>query len=423
MAALLLPLYVLLPALYAEQQAVGLAVTGLVLLVARLWDLVTDPIVGVLSDRIPTRLGRRRPYILLGCPIAVLSAWALFTPGADSGWLYLLGWSVALYLGTSMILVPYTAWGAELSSDYDERSRIAGAREVFVILGTAMVLTLPLLYESEPAAVLDALAHVLIFLLPLSVIILCYVVPERMGHEAIRTSPRRAWRTIRRNGPFRRLLAAYLLNGIANGLPASLFLLFVGHVLDSSRWPLFLLVYFLCGAAAVPFWIRVSRRINKHKVWIASMIASCAVFAWVPLLGPGDEGWFIAICALTGLALGADIVLPASMQADVIDVDTALTGRGRAGTFFAFWGIATKLALALAVGLAFPVLDLFEFDPAAAVQPPLATTVLAALYSLVPVAFKLGAIALVWRFPLTRARQQRLRQVIDRRRRRVESLR
>ncbi len=171
------------------------------------------------------------------------------------------------------------------------------------------------------------------------------------------------------NEPFRRLILAFFLNGIANGLPATLFLLFVRHVLgaDVDAGPL-LLLYFVSGMLAVPGWLWLSYRIGKHRAWAASMLWACVMFAWVPFLGPGDTLAFAAICVLSGASLGADLAIPASMQADVIDLDRVMSGRRRTAFFFALWSMASKLALAMAVGIAFPVLGAIGFS-AEGVQP------------------------------------------------------
>ena len=144
------------------------------------------------------------------------------------------------------------------------------------------------------------------------------------------------------------------------------------------------------------------------------MLWNCVVFAGVPLLGAGDTLLFLAISLLTGLCLGADLALPPAMQADVVDLDTARTRRQRAGLFFAIWGMATKLALAAAVGLAFPLLDLAGFS-ADGGNDGAALFALAALYALAPVGFKLAAILLMRRYPITPDRQRRLHQRIARR--------
>lgn len=413
LAAVLLPLYVYLPAFYAEDLGLGFATVGIVLLAARLSDIVTDPLVGALSDRLDSGFGRRRLWMLAGVPVVLLASEMLFRPGGAPSGGYLLVWTVAIYLGATMILLPYSAWGAELSSDYDERSRIAGTREGFVVVGTLVAAGVPSLLGGARGESLEVIAWGLWSVLPLCVLLAVVTVPEGPALRRGRLGWRRGWQAIRGNAPFQRLIAAYFLNSVANGLPATLFLLFVAHVLGKPEWsgPL-LFVYFACGVASIPVWLRLSERYGKHRVWMAAMSAAVAVFACVPLLGQGDHWWFLAICAATGLALGADLTLPASMQADVVDLDTLRSGRERTGLYFAAWGMATKLALALAVGIAFPLLELAGFDPTAGTPSDFALAALAALYSLAPGLFKLGAVALFYGYPITAARQRRIRRLI-----------
>ena len=413
LAAVMLPLYVFLPAFYAENLGLGFALVGALLLLARLSDILTDPLVGALSDRFGWPLGRRRTWMLVGVPLLLLGAHKLFLPGPEVSGAYLLTWAVVAYLGATLILLPYSAWGAELSGDYNERSRISAAREGFVVIGTLLAAGLPALIAGDQGSAMAVIGWALLIVLPLSVGLAVTLVPEGRPLRREGLTWRRGWETLYRNRPFRRLLAAYFLNSIANGLPATLFLLFVKHVLESSEWsgPL-LFVYFACGVAAIPLWLRLSARYGKHRAWMGAMLGATAVFACVPLLGPGDHWWFLLICVLTGIALGADLTLPASMQADVVDLDTLKSGRQRTGIYFALWGIATKLALALAVGIAFPLLELVGFQAETAAQSAEALLALALLYSLVPAVFKLGAIALFAGYPITAQRQRRIRRLI-----------
>lgn len=416
MAALGIPLYVYLPTFYADDLGLGLATVGLVLLAARLWDALIDPPIGWLSDRWTTRFGRRRPWIALAALPACAALWALFVPPAGASAMYLLGWTAILYLAWTMLQLPYTAWGAELSDDYHERSRVAGMREGFVILGTLMAVAMPpvlLGVEAGRGASLALLASALIVLLPLAVALALLVVPE----PPMRTRQGPSWHVglalLMENGPFCRLVLAYLLNGIANGLPATLFLLFVEDRLQLPEAAgLMLATYFLAGIAGVPFWLRLSRRWGKHRTWVVAMLWASAAFCWAPLLGPGDFWPYFTLCVLSGLALGADLVLPVSIQADVVDLDTANGGGQRTGLYFALWAMATKLALALAVGLAFPLLETSGFRTGTANEPP-ALLALGLLYGGLPVAFKLAASALVWQFPLDAAAQSALRRRIE----------
>lgn len=426
LAALTLPVYIYLPTFYAEGLGLGLSAVGVALLLARVWDVVTDPVIGYASDRLPTRFGRRRPWLLAGMPLVLLAIVMLFLPPPAVTPAWLLGWSLLLTLGWTVMILPLSAWGAELSPDYHERSRVVAWREGFVVVGTVVALGLPVALglgdADDPGGALALIAWMVILLLPLTVALALWQVPEPAASHPAAPAPARrqrlraGWRLLAANTPFRRLILAYLINGIANALPATLFLLFVSHRLRAPEAAgLLLFLYFLAGVAAIPLWLGLARRFDKHRIWCAAMLWNCAVFLTVPLLGPGDVGWFLAICLATGACLGADLVLPASMQADVVDRDTlAGGGERRTGLFFALWGMATKLALALAVGLAFPALDLVGFRAEAGTDANTAGALfaLAALYALVPVGFKLAAIGLMWGYPITRSDQEATRRAI-----------
>ena len=412
LAALTLPAYIYLPSFYAQDLGLGLGVVGGVLLAARLWDVVTDPVMGWLSDRsyggLTRRFGRRRLWLIAGAPLVMLATWMLFVPSGAIGVGYLLAWSAALYLGWTMMILPLSAMSAELSDDYHQRSRLAGWREGAALIGTLAALSALALFQSQGhGAALRAVAIGVVLLLPIATAYLAWRVPEpTLAAPPSPLAPGNAWRALAANRPFARLIGAYLLNGFANGLPATLFLLFVESRLEAATFagPL-LFIYFLAGIIAVPVWLRVSARYGKHRTWCAAMIGCCAAFVAVPFLQPGDVLLFGIICVLTGLCLGADLVLPSAMQSDVVDVDSLQSGARRAGMLFALWGMATKLALALAVGIAFPLLDWAGG----------AGAMLVALYSLVPIAFKLAAIGLMWGYPLTAQAQAqaaaRLREI------------
>ncbi|MGI8738354.1 MAG: MFS transporter [Gammaproteobacteria bacterium] len=411
LAALGMPLYVYLPTFYAETLGLGAAAVGVSLFAARLLDVFTDPVVGWASDRFRLPFGNRKGLILLGAPLLLIGVEQLFRPETPVGPVYLFIWMSLAYLGWTLIAVLYQAWGAELSTDYHRRSKITASREGCVLLGTVLAVALPtaITGADNQQASLDLMATLLWFAIPISLLVALVVVPEP---ERLR--PPVAWRAglrlIARNRPLKLLMAAYLVNGIANGLPATLFLLFVAHVLEARAASGALLgIYFVAGIAALPLWIWLARRLSKHRAWSLSMLLVCAVFMWVPFLGAGDVIAFGVICLLSGLSLGADLALPASIQADVVDVDTAEGGGGRAGLFFALWNMATKLALALAVGIAFPLLDLAGFTPGGD-NPPATLWMLTLLYGGLPVLFKLAAVLMVWRFPLDEARQTLLRQ-------------
>lgn len=405
LAVMGIPMVIFLPGLYG--QTLGLATVGIALLVARLWDVITDPLIGSLGDRINTRWGRRRPLIAAGTPILLISAWALFQPPESVTLSYLLLWGLAAYLGWTMITLPYTTWGAELSADYDQRANLTASREGFALFGTLVAIAWPAIMGTgqADAATLSSLAWFLVLVLPPIMLLTLRTVPE----QPVKPHPvgwRAGWHLLRANRPFLRLLLAYLMNGMANGLPAALFTLFVAHVLMAEAWTgVLLLTYFIAGIAALPGWLWISRRIGKHRAWALSMLWTSLIFLAVPFLGPGDTWAFLVICLLSGVGVAVDMALPAAIQADLVDLDTAGGGGQRTGLYFGIWNMATKLALALAVGIAFPLLELSGFD-ATNVDDRSGTLALALFYGAIPVAFKLAAVRLMWNFPHDRAAQE-----------------
>ncbi|MEL7028274.1 MAG: MFS transporter [Pseudomonadota bacterium] len=422
LAVLTLPVYIFIPTFYGETLGVDLGAIALILAAVRIMDAVTDPLAGRLSDATRSPLGRRKPWLIFAAPAAILSVYMLFVPPAEAGAAHLALWSVLLSLSWTAMLLPYNAWGAEITGDYFERNKVTAAREICVLLGTVAAASLPALVGQSEATgdglgdALRLLAIGVAIVLPLTVAAAVFFAPDRPDLTARRISLREGLQAMRENGPFRRLIFAYIINATANGLPATLFLFFVSYRLglDEMEGPL-LGLYFLAGLVGAPFWVWLARRMGKDRAWTIAMAWACAIFLLALFVdGPEDLWLFVAVSALSGLALGADLILPASIQADVVDLDTLNCGRQRTGLFFALWSLATKGALAFAVFLAFGTLELagFEASPEAN-NGAAALWTLSGLYALLPVALKLWAMKLMWRFPIDAAEQTRIRREIE----------
>ena len=400
LAMLYLPLFTYLTPFYVAERGVDLAALGAALIAIRLFDAISDPAMGWVSDRTRARLGRRF-WVAASVPLIMLSAWMAFVPPADAGLGHAVLWLFVITLGWTMAQTPYGAWGAELAPDYDGRIRVTSWREAVVLIGT-LAATLIYLMGGEGGAGLKAIAIAILVLLPLTVALSVFGAPERVAGQTVRLTIAEGWRTIRENQPFRRLLVAWFVNGAANALPATLFLFFVADRIGAPEdvgW--IILVYFLSAVAGVPFWAWLARRTSKHRAWGIAMIYACAVFASVLFLGEGDLAAYAVMAVLTGTAFGADLSLPPAIQADVVALDTRETGAERAGLFFAIWQVATQAALALSSGIGLIVLDGSGFVPGE-MNTPDALWTLTVLYAGVPIVLKLGAVALMWRFDLDR---------------------
>ncbi len=385
-----LPLYVFLPAYYADSLGFGLAAVGLALMLARVWDVLLDPLIGYASDWVPGK-HRRKTLMVLGFAPFIVALYFLLIPSPNSG-LGTLYWAAFLgFAGWSLVILPYQSLGAEADPTPRGRTRLASAREGMGLVGILLAASLPILWPNDPATVLRAVFYFVAIGLPLALLLLLRFVPERP--ILARPLNLSALWPLGKNPALRRLLAAVFLNNLANGIPAALFVLYVNHHLNApNALGGLMLLYFGVGILALPAWVWLAQRIGSQRAWGISIVLAGLSFAVVPLLAAGQVLAFALICALSGLSLGADLALPAALQGDLAAVDAAENRTDRTGLFFGLFGLISKLALASATGLAFGLLALSGFTPGTTHTAPLAW-----LYGGLPVFFKLFAGWLVWR--------------------------
>lgn len=379
-----LPVHVHVPRYYAETTGMELALLGLILLGVRLFDALVDPWLGGLADRISCR--RMVAFALL--PFA-LGFVALLNPPQRLSAAWLLGSLVLTYLGFSAASIAHQAWGAKVGADSALRTRLSAAREGFGLLGVVLAAALPGVLASE---LNDGVAR-LSWILPPLLLLAAAVTFSGVGADrepTVAGAPLgNSLRQVLGDVAFRRLLGVFIANGIAAALPATLFMFFVADVLgaEAASGPL-LALYFIAGAASMPLWVRLAGRWGRVRAWGAAMGLTMVAFAGAGLLGHGDVAGFALICLASGLALGADLALPAAIAADLGE------RQGQSGTCFGVWNFVAKLNLALAAGLALPLLDLLGYRPGGAGG----LGALTFAYALLPLGFKLLAALLLWRW-------------------------
>lgn len=409
-----LPLYVVLPNYYAREFGVPLATLGAVLLGARLLDAFIDPALGRLTDRLFARsAGAVLAFGLVAAVLLGVGFALLFFPqvqGADA----LVWWAstmlVLTYAGYSGLSVAHQAWAALLGGSESERSRIVAWREGLGLLGVVTASVLPSVAGLPVTTAVFAVALALGWLgwqravrppLQAQPAPAKPVTPASSDLAPLRAAPFSGaiWAPFKAAG-FQRLLTVFMLNGIASAVPATLVLFFIQDRLaaPATMEPLFLGSYFLCAALSIPLWLALVKRLGLARSWLGSMLLAMVVFIWASQLGTGQVVAFAVICALSGVALGADLALPSALLAGVIQqraaqdltqtcgaADTAPS----AGAYFGWWSFATKLNLALAAGLALPLLGVFGYAPGARDEAALTALVIA--YCVLPCLLKAGA--------------------------------
>ena len=464
-----LPLAVYLPVIYADSDGFGLSLTavGLILMLSRVSDVITDPLIGRYSDKWRTRWGRRKPWVLAGTPIFGVGMWYLFHPPFEfsdmtlfgstfsNGYVWLFLTLTVFYLGATIKDLPFSAWGAELSSNYNERTLIMSWKEVFNVAGLLIASFTPgvILFfgYDKPTEAVFAIVVLMCISMPIINANCLVGVPEWPVVEKDEKRPIRiidGLRVAASNKPFMLLVVVFAVGSIGSAMTNSLSVFFVKHVLVAGElYGLYLAPYGVCQIAAVPLWLKISRRIGKHKatMWAVGWYALWSSF--IPVIAVTPAAWysafeitnligflpattqanavayfegietgkflfFIVIMCLKGSAIGALSALPFAMFADVVDVDTAQTGKRRAGEFMAIWSMTRKGAYALGIFIGLALVEFWGFDaladPRDTTNTAFALLMLACTYSVIPALFKFIGMPLLWIYPLT---EEKLREV------------
>lgn len=382
-----LPIYVHVPKLYAEF-GLSLGLLGGLLLALRSLDALIDPWLGRWADHMRSRF----KACLIASVALLLGMLALLNPAAApvALWLWLTGSLLLVYFGFSLATIAYGAWGAELPRTPAARTTVTATREAVGLGGVLLAAALPSVLATINADGLSRFAWVFVVALVGAMVCLRPLRDEKVA--AASNGPLFA---VLRDRRFVLLLAVFAINGIASAIPATLLLFFVDDVLQARDWePIFLVGYFLAGALAMPVWTALARRYGKQNAWAIGMLTAIVAFCSAATFGAGDRIPFLLVCIASGIALGADLALPPSILADTIDANQKQTLQHGAGSYFGLWALVTKANLALAAGLALPLVGAFGYRVA---DPTSNVGALTMAYALIPCALKLLALILLLR--------------------------
>ena len=421
-----IPVYVYIPKFYTDIVGIDIAILGFIMLSVRLFDAVTDPVIGYMSDRTRTRYGRRRPYLVVGSVQLAIAMFMLFSPPATST-AHTLWFGVSIYLlffFWTAVVVPFESLGPEITYDYNERTSLFGLRDGFLIAGTLAAASSPALVgwlfdlPADAGGERTKFFWIAVMYAPLligtSIWCALAIKEKQLTREKHPTTIWKGLGQVSRNRPFVILLIAYTVSAIGNNLPATLILFYVEYVLESQMADFFLMLYFVTGIAFLPGWIFISRRTGKKAAWLASMAVNTGAFLGVFFLGPGDAGIYGVLVFVSGIGFGATLAIPSAIQADVIDYDELLTGERREGQYIGLWSVAKKFAAAVGIGAGLSILGLVGYTPNVQ-QSAEVQMALRILYALVPSLCNLVAIVIACAYPISNRMHVEIRQAIAQR--------
>lgn len=400
-SAMLMPVSVYLPNYYAKELGVGLGVLATVFAVIRFFDLALDPTLGFLIDKTNSRWGRFRPWLVAGAPIAVLAVFMMFMaqPGVTGG--YLLFWLIMGFIGQSMASMAHVAWAARIAPDYDQRSRVFGWWQGFIVLGMICVLGMPPLmkfgFGLDFAAGVQAMGWFIIVALPPTIVAALLAMREPPIPANTPDVDWRAYFLLLRRPSIIRLILTDIAIGTGPALAGSLLFFYFDAVrgVDRSLTGILLIVYFLGALVGSPIWSRLAQRIGKHKALSVAALAY-GVAQLSVLVSPGGLVWGFVTMGLAGLPFAAGPILLRAMMADIGDEERLASGVDRTALLYGLLSGSLKIGTGLAVFGGLKALEVFGFDARlGAGNSSGALTALTIAFSVVPAACGLAGALII----------------------------
>ena len=413
-------LLIYLPPHLSGHLGIPLSVVGGAWATVRLLDVIVDPVLGVVMDATRTRFGRYRPWMVAGAPILMAATWMLFFAKPGIGWLYLMGWLLALYLGRSILHLAHPAWAATIAKGYNERSRLYGVMAAVAVAVSLVVLSLPVinanLLHGPDSRNIELMGWFVILMAPLMIGLAVWRTGERISPAHAQGARLGDYVQLLTKPDLVRLYLAHFSLTLGPGWMTALYLFFNRDYkgLNTSQASVLLLVYVAAGIAGAPLMAHLATRIGKHRTLLAATTAYSLGLCTV-LFTPYGSMWgnvpTMLWCGFVALAFELSI---RSMLADVADEVRLDQGRERLSLIYALNTLTTKIGAALAVGISFPLLERAGYlAKEGSKNTPEAISALGLIFVVGPIFFVLlgGACVLGWK--MTAERHATVRHELD----------
>ena len=380
LAAAQIAVYIAVPAIYSKIAAVGIGITGLVIMISRVIDMITDPILGTYLDRMVEKIGWKF-WLLIGFPLISIGIFILFNPLDGLEIISLLLGVIFVTLGWTFFSIPWWGIGIAISnSNSNDRFKVVSFRELLTIPG--VILGLFLLNFSNISGEIFLIISIL-FLSPLFIKKIPIPNISNVNGTSYFLNIKNLFKN---NSNFKYLCLSYFFIGLSNGVTSILFILFVEFIIGGSPQN-FLSIYFISAFMGLPFVYMLASKYNKKRIWTSFIILACICFLPVVFLSNNSTTLFMVICIISGFCLSADLIIPSSIQADIIYKEQQQNKNVLVGKIYSVWSFIQKLSLALSAGVCLPLLGYFGFNPSEVNT------------QLLPLSFAYGIIPIILRIP------------------------
>ncbi len=401
---------IMLPAFFTEVHGFEISVIGIIIFLSKLIDIITDPLVGWLNDK---NFFPRKAYLLIGGILSGLALTQLFLKQDIDQEIFLFVWLSILYLGWTMFQIPYLSIGYDLEKNYFLRTKLSATREFFILLGLFCSLGIPMFFSISNEKLLENIVFIATLFGLMGLILFCSLIPENKRTNEKKIKFKKVIKNLKKNIYFSKIFLVLVVNNLANVFPMVLFAFFITYVLggDDSNRQTTLFFYFLFAIMGVPFWTIISKKYGKKEVWSLSLFMSAMFFLLVFFLEDGNFVFFIIISCITGFCLGADLIIPPSIQADITDWHRSKFGEDISGVLFSIITFLNKFAFAVVSIFVFGIMGILDFDTEGEINTNVRLFIIIS-YALAPILLKLLAAYLLVNFKLKENELQKIQKKI-----------
>ena len=401
---------IMLPAFFAEVHGFEISLIGIIIFLSKLIDIITDPLVGWLNDK---NFFPRKAYLLIGGILSGLALTQLFLKQDIDQEIFLFVWLSILYLGWTMFQIPYLSIGYDLEKNYFLRTKLSATREFFILLGLFCSLGIPMFFSISNEKLLENIVFIATLFGLMGLILFCSLIPEKKRTNEKKIKFKKVIKNLKKNIYFSKIFLVLVVNNLANVFPMVLFAFFITYVLggDDSNRQTTLFFYFLFAIMGVPFWTIISKKYGKKEVWSLSLFMSAMFFLLVFFLEDGNFLFFIIISCITGFCLGADLIIPPSIQADITDWHRSKFGEDISGVLFSIITFLNKFAFAVVSIFVFGIMGVLDFDTDGEINTNVRLFIIIS-YALAPILLKLLAAYLLVNFKLKENELQKIQKKI-----------